>query len=283
MNYFKPILIICSILAITKIAAVKAKDSLLFHPYPISDDIDTTTLTKQCQSHMRRVINKDITVNEFDIKSNNISLNAIIFRNPKTKYWMIFSHGNTGNIWSRLDLFEKYGKYCSIILYDYQGFGKSNGYPSESSLFNSIKTIWDYLANTEKVKSKYITLMGSSLGCSPTLWLGKELSNHGIHPKSIILRSPFSSLKDMASNIVPSFLSNILLSSEFDNKEYIKEINKTLIQIYHSKKDEIIPYNQALELSNYGNADFYEIGGDHNNPVFSSYCMNNMINGICKN
>ena len=77
------------------------------------------------------------------------------------------------------------------------------------------------------------------------------------------------------------YITSISISDMDTMINGIKEINKTPIQIYHSKKDEIIPYNQALELASYGHTDFNEIDGDHNNPIFSDYCMKNMINGIC--
>lgn len=279
MSYLKPAIILCSIFAIAKVIAIKAKDTLLFHPEPVNrfDTYETITTYKK---ELRRDINKDIVLQEIVISDNKIKLNAILFDNPRNNNWMVFSHGNSGNIWTRLDLIKTYGKHCSIILYDYQGFGKSNGSPSESSLFNSIRTVWNYLTITLNINHNNITLMGSSLGCSPTLWLGKELTNNKTYPKCIILRSPFSSVKDMANQIVPSIITTVLLPSEFNNKEYIKSINKTPIQIYHSKTDEVIPYNQAVELANYGNADFYEISGGHNYPVFNSYCKGKIIDGI---
>ena len=64
------------------------------------------------------------------------------------------------------------------MLYDYSGYGLSDGIPSETALFNDIETIYDYLTNQLNIDSKTIILYGVSIGCSPTTYLlGSKCNN----------------------------------------------------------------------------------------------------------
>ena len=59
---------------------------------------------------------------------------------------ILFMHGNAGNISHRLETIQIYHKLgFNIFLFDYRGYGISNGKPSEKGTYLDAIAAWDYL------------------------------------------------------------------------------------------------------------------------------------------
>ena len=77
---------------------------------------------------------------------------------------VVINHGNTGNIEDYIDyaaILTQYG--MSVLLYDYQGFGKSEGSASVSTLIDDGVAAFDCLVSRGHQPDK-IAIMGVSLG-----------------------------------------------------------------------------------------------------------------------
>jgi uncharacterized protein len=185
------------------------------------------------------------------------------------KIWVLFG----GNAALALDWYyfvrEYPDKSAGFLLFDYPGYGYSQGKPSPASIFESSNVAIDKLLSTTlKDNSKEnvsLNVLGQSLGTGPAL----EFSNS--HPtQHIILLSPFTSLLDMAKRSVGIPLC-YLLKHRFDNKATLKKVlekNKTKsITIIHGTKDEVIPVSMGRRLANeyMDSIKYIEIpSGDHN-------------------
>lgn len=160
---------------------------------------------------------------------------------PQEKASLLFFHGNAGNISHRLDKIKiLHETGVSIFIFDYSGFGKSEGTPSEQNLYQDGLAAYDYLINQRKKDPKNILFYGESLGCAVALEVATQNPVAGI-----ILESPFVSLKEMARAHYP-FLA-FLAGDKFNNIEKIGKIDVPKLFI-HSKNDEIIPFSQGLKL-----------------------------------
>lgn len=160
---------------------------------------------------------------------------------PDLKTAILFFHGNAGNISHRLDklaLFSRAG--FSTLIFDYGGFGKSEGSPSEQNLYQDGKAAYDYAVKTLKVAPENLVFYGESLGCAVAIELAAREPNGGL-----ILESPFLSLREMAKAHYPLFSS--LAGDKFDNAKKIGGI-KTPKLFIHPKQDEIVPFDQGLKL-----------------------------------
>ena len=85
---------------------------------------------------------------------------------------LLFCHGNAGNISHRLEsilLFHQLG--LNVFIFDYRGFGASEGRPSEQGTYQDVAGAWAYLRNEMQFKSKDIILFGRSLGATIASWL----------------------------------------------------------------------------------------------------------------
>jgi hypothetical protein len=110
--------------------------------------------------------NFKLPYHEFNINgNNNNTINLIYCHNPNTHNVILLSHGNAGNIKRRIPFIYKFIKYASIVIYDYRGYGKSTGSPTESGVYEDIELVYNYLINNIGIMPYHITFYGISL-CS---------------------------------------------------------------------------------------------------------------------
>ncbi|KAF1968145.1 alpha/beta-hydrolase [Bimuria novae-zelandiae CBS 107.79] len=83
---------------------------------------------------------------------------------------VIYFHGNTGTV-AQGRRTEEYRMYSSgasdkifVLTFDYRGFGKSTGSPSESGLMNDAEAVIDWALNTVGISPDRIVFLGHSLG-----------------------------------------------------------------------------------------------------------------------
>jgi pimeloyl-ACP methyl ester carboxylesterase len=110
---------------------------------------------------------------------------------------VILCHGNAGNIAHRLDWLEMFcGMGCAMLLFDYRGFGRSSGTPTEQGTYLDAQAAWDNLTNTKGFSPRNIVIVGESLGGPIAAHLAKDVG-----PGALILVSTFTSVPNLASNL----------------------------------------------------------------------------------
>lgn len=180
---------------------------------------------------------------------------------------VLFCHGNAGNISHRkyiIDLCHRHK--LNLLVFDYQGFGRSIGHPTPEHICEDGLVAYDYLV---KSGAKDIYIWGESLGGAVATYIAANRSC-----SALILMCTFASLGDIPRYTGDHWIYKILglymnfLGSDLKSKNRISTIECPIV-ILHSKDDEIIPYKNALEL--YENIShncklFIEIGGKHSTP-----------------
>lgn len=220
---------------------------------------------------------------------DGIKLKGLFVNKYKEPNWndtiFLYSHGNSRWLGStfesnQINMLSKFG---SIFVYDYRGYGSSEGKISEEGCYYDIIGAWKYLVNHKKIHPNKIIVYGHSLGAAISSYLVKTLINSEIntfnyYPKALILESPFYSFSKIAKHVMPIF--SIFATLKFDNNENLNRINGEIpVLIMHSKNDDIIPYNQSLELkNNYKYCKYVEIDGTHNDPIYNDNVYNFITN-----
>lgn len=159
---------------------------------------------------------------------------------------ILFNHGNAGNLLSRtsiLALLLKTG--ASIFIYDYEGFGKSEGLPTIEGILENGLVAYDFLVSTKGVKPQNIIVYGESLGTGVAMYLAEHKPVAGV-----ILQSGFSSLRTIALESFPAlkvFPSFLFPTQQLDTLALVKKTHPPLL-IVHGVKDEIVPYSHAKRL-----------------------------------
>lgn len=180
---------------------------------------------------------------------------------------LLFCHGNAGNISGRIEsvsLFHNLG--LSVFIFDYRGYGKSQGKPSEKGTYLDAEAAWDYLTTLRKINSEKIIVFGRSLGGAVAAWVAREQTCGGA-----IIESAFTSIKDIGSELYPYLPVRLLSRFEYATEEYIRGA-KCPVLIVHSRDDEMMPFNHGRRLFEAVSEpkEFLEISGSHNDGFLVS-------------
>ena len=107
---------------------------------------------------------------------------------------MIWFHGNAGNLTDRAEMCAELARRgVSVFVFDYRGFGRSDGRTSESKLFVDSLAAFDYVARL----GRPIVLYGESVGGPYAAWVAKRRA--GV--RGVVLENTFPSLAAMGNVI----------------------------------------------------------------------------------
>lgn len=192
---------------------------------------------------------------------DGVSIHGWLIPAPNAKKVILFAHGNAGNISHRgesIRIFHQLG--LSVLIFDYRGYGKSQGSPNEQGIYKDALAAWKYLTVQKKIAAEDVIIFGRSLGGVVATQLSKQ-----VQPGGLIIESSFASARDMAQRIFPFFHYLIYLRYQFNAEKYIKDISCPVL-IMHSPEDDIIPYEfgKKLFLSANQPKQWFELRGDHN-------------------
>ena len=175
---------------------------------------------------------------------------------------LLFYHGNAGNISHRLENISLLLKNnVPAFIFDYRGYGKSSGNPSEKGLYLDGLAAYDYLIQKEKISPDRIILFGRSLGASIAIDVSLKRK-----VRSIIIEGAFTSTREMAKTIPLFNLLSPFLPANYNNLEKVAQISVPKL-IIHSEDDEIVPFAMGRKLFDTANAPKYFLrlkGGGHN-------------------
>jgi fermentation-respiration switch protein FrsA (DUF1100 family) len=156
---------------------------------------------------------------------------------------ILFCHGNAGNMSHRIDnvrlLLEQ---NLQVFIFDYRGYGKSTGKPSEEGLYLDGLAAYDYLTRLKHIPPKKIVPFGRSLGAAVAIDLSLKRKI-----RSLIIESAFTSTKEMAKTIVLFKLFAFIFPAHYNNLEKISQISVPKL-IFHGEKDKIVPFSMGKKL-----------------------------------
>jgi len=205
-----------------------------------------------------------------DIYLEDGRLHGWFIKGTSNKF-ILFCHGNAGNISDRINKINKLNDLGhNVLIFDYSGYGKSGGKPNEKQLYFDGESFLNYLLQV--VSKKKIILYGESIGCSVALHLAIKYNI-----KKIILESPFSSIKDIASTLLPRFMKFIAkICIEFNNIPMIDQYNGISLTMY-TEDDDIIPVELIKKIANKSTYPC-KMRGSHNYPIIDWDIINTFIN-----
>ncbi len=203
--------------------------------------------------------------------SDGLRLNAWYVGADNAVGTVLFSHGNGGNISHRIQtlrIFHRLG--LSTLIYDYRGYGRSEGSPSEEGTYRDAEAAWKYLVETKGVPPEKIVLFGRSLGGAVASYLA-EAKDEKERPAGLILESSFTSVPDMAAGLYPWLPARALCKFQYDTRARLARIGCPVL-VVHSPQDDIVPYShgKALFAAAREPKQFLPILGGHNEGYLQS-------------
>ena len=199
--------------------------------------------------------------------SDGIRLHGWYVPAPERRGTVLFLHGNAGNISHRLDsiaVFRELG--LDTFIFDYRGYGQSEGRTSEDGTYKDAEAAWQYLVTERDTDPAEIVIFGRSIGGAVAAWLGTKHK-----AAALIVESSFTSAVDMASRIYPFMPVRLLTRLRYPVIDYVAATTSPVL-IVHSHDDEIIPFQmgQALYEAAPAPKAFLELRGGHNDAFFLS-------------
>jgi pimeloyl-ACP methyl ester carboxylesterase len=157
---------------------------------------------------------------------------------------MIYFHGNAGNLSHRGGGLPRWADTLdsSVLIFDYPGYGRSTGSPSESGLYASGEAAWTWLTNDQHFAPENITLVGASLGGA----VATELAVHHTC-RALVLIKAFTSIPDMAASQYPWVPARYFVRHRFDNGSKLPLIHRPVF-VTHGTTDRLIPFTQGKQL-----------------------------------
>jgi len=176
---------------------------------------------------------------------------------------MVFN-GNAGNKGLRVPLARSLAdEGMQVVLFDYRGYGGTVGDPSEVGLLRDARAVSDVAFDTDLP----VVYLGESLGAGVAAALALERP-----PTALVLRSPFTSLADMARTHYPLVPARLLLRDHYDTEAIIAAVDVPVLVILGTR-DSIVPPELSRRVFEAATEpkEVVELEGlDHNEPDLTS-------------
>lgn len=161
-----------------------------------------------------------------------------------SKYTILYFHGNKHNMnpyWERVEYFYQAG--FSVLIFDYEGFGKSGGTCSQNALIADSRAALAYTQQVLHIPQDSIIYYGYSLGGYPAIHLAAEQK-----PARLIIESAFASGEALVqSGTLLDIPGAFVLEGDFNNAENITNVTCPVAFI-HGEEDSFIDISQGKKL-----------------------------------
>lgn len=234
------------------LAAVFFQEKLIFPRQKLSDDAITVSTRID-----------DIEDIELKMKDGNKMRGWFVKNSISEKSNLLIYFGanaeEVSRIIPRMSKFQNW----SVVLINYRGYGKSEGTPSEQTLFSDSLEIYDYFANREDINKSNIILMGRSIGTGVATYLAEKRNT-----SAVILVSPYDTLGGIVKEKCPILPVNLILKHRFDSISRAPSIKSPLLIIVGTE-DKLIPIWHSRRLGEAwgGKVSFEKIIGEGHNSI----------------
>jgi fermentation-respiration switch protein FrsA (DUF1100 family) len=199
--------------------------------------------------------------------ADGVQLNGWFFaaetNSPRRSLAFLFCHGNAGNISHRLESCQiLLTTGVNVLLFDYRGYGRSQGKPSEAGTYLDGQAAYDWLRN-KGFAGRNILVYGESLGGG----VGAELCSTR-ETGGLVLQSTFTSIPDLGAELFPWLPVRWLARIQYDTHRKLPHLRVPIL-VMHSRTDGLIGYRHAER--NFAAANepkrFCELEGSHNDAL----------------
>lgn len=276
----KPILNISQLLIITTLLTSCSFNKLFLQPtkIPVSTTQlslktadDSTVVSFSGEAHQpvflkngTDTITFDFSIESVNYKSANGNiLNGWLLKPKNTiaTTTLLHLHGNGGCLLSQFKAISPLvDKGFQVFMFDYSGFGFSQGKSTRKNVLTDALSTLDYLKTRPDVSNTTLLIYGQSLGGHLAAVVAAQRPND---ISGLIIEGAFSSHKDIGGHMVP-VLGKIFVKQGYSAVKFIKDFHKPVLVI-HSTEDEMIPFYMGKKIFDNANApkEFYEVKKCH--------------------
>lgn len=174
--------------------------------------------------------------------ADGLTLSAWYIPSPNARLSLLYCHGNGGDIRDWVHAAPPFVEQgISFFVFDYRGYGRSEGFPSEKGLYLDGEAAWQWLLTQSEREGVPASVLGKSLGSS----IATHIAAHS-QPASLVLDSAFTSMHEVIANVVP-WLPRFILPRLYDSLSQIPEIGCPTLVI-HGERDELVPLSHGQRI-----------------------------------
>lgn len=178
--------------------------------------------------------------------ANKLKIYGYFVKSPKataSSPTIFYSHGNARNIqayWDRMEIFYNAG--YNTFIYDYRGYGMSEGTSSQQGLEEDAEAALAYTLSRPDVNPRNVILYGYSLGGIPSVYLASKYANSPtFQPRALITEAIYASASDLVqSGSLIDIPGGFVMRDEFNNAERLKSVRCPIL-LMHGENDDFIP------------------------------------------
>jgi hypothetical protein len=183
-------------------------------------------------------------------------------------YWILYCLGAGNSIHVRrvqTQLQQLAAIGYNVLAFDYRGFGRTGGVPSEAGLYEDALAAYAHLTTALRVPSSQVILAGRSLGSAVAVELATRVPSAGA-----LLLSPIESVPATGAVLYPWAPVHLLATNRFASIEKIARIRVPVVLV-HATNDRFVPLAAGRRLFSRipGPKLMLETGGGHTRAGFS--------------
>ncbi|CAI0547597.1 unnamed protein product [Linum tenue] len=165
---------------------------------------------------------------------------AVHIKHPRASATLLYSHGNAADLGQMYELFVELSNRLRVNLmgYDYSGYGRSSGKPTEYNTYADIDAAYNCLREQYGVREEDLILYGQSVGSGPTVDLASRLPNI----RGVVLHSPLLSGMRVLYPVKRTYWFDI-----YKNIDKIGLV-KCPVLIIHGTADEVVDCSHGRQL-----------------------------------
>jgi len=226
-------------------------DSFLYEPTKVTEYLNPADMDSSW--HVRWIIPDSLVepVTLFGLDSNRVY--GFFVRQPAdtagatlNAATVVYNHGRGENInryWGRVELLWEAG--CNVFIYDYEGYGMSEGSPSGDAFYADAEAALAYVLARPDVVDSMVVYHAWSIGSFVACHLAADIRT----PRCVILENPMASMSSLAKEgAVLGIPGSFLVDADFDNEVRMRYLGCRTLIIYGRKDQTAVPERNALVL-----------------------------------
>ena len=170
---------------------------------------------------------------------------AWVMENPDARAWVLFLHGNSATIASRVNI-ARYGELralgLNVLAPEYRGFAGLPGVPTEQGVNADARAAFEYLKRTLHVPPARVVIYGWSLGSAVAVDLATNVDE-----AAVILEGAPASLVAIGVRRYPMLPIRLVMRNPFESIVKVDRVHSPMLFL-HSPEDEIVPYEEGRRL-----------------------------------
>ena len=166
------------------------------------------------------------------------------FEHPQPHAQIVFFHGNAEDVSKLGELadFLRFRYSASVLVFDYRGYGKSEGKPNEKGITEDGHAATKWLSQRTGIAPSELILWGRSLGGGVAVDVA---ATYGA--RAVILERTFAAIPDAGASIYWWLPVRWIMSNRFDSLAKIPRYQGPLLQS-HGDRDSVVPYQSGKRL-----------------------------------